>query len=121
MFDPAIMPRTKVVASSHAHGTGSAGTGSSHGSQRPSARPPSEPTPAALAPPASAPRKIIPPRYVNFGEITPLFLMICELLAHQGWISFFSSHQIYYPPLVQEFYGNMVKVDEKLVTFVRES
>ena len=75
----------------------------------------------APAPPATAPRKIIPPRYVDFGEITPLFLMICEILAHQGWISFFSVHQVFYPPLVQEFYENMVKVDDKLVTFVRRS
>ena len=58
---------------------------------------------------------------MDFGDITPLFPMICEMLAHQGWMSFFSSHQVFYPPLVQEFYGNMVKVDEKLVTFVRGS
>ena len=45
--------------------------------------------------------------------------MLCDLLAHQGWISFFSAHQVYYPLLVQEFYGNMIKVDEKLVTNVR--
>ena len=51
----------------------------------------------------------------------PLFLMICEMLAHQGWMSFFSSHQVFYPLLVQEFYNNMVKIDEKLVTFVRGS
>ena len=44
--------------------------------------------------------------------------MICEMLAHQDWILFFSSHQVYYPPLVQEFYGNLIKVDEKLVTHI---
>ena len=30
-------------------------------------------------------------------------------------------HQVFYPPLTQEFYRNMVKVDDKLVTFVRGS
>ena len=58
---------------------------------------------------------------MDFGEITPLFLMICEMLAHQGWISFFSAHQVYYPPLVQEFYGNLRKVEDRLVTLVQGS
>ena len=43
------------------------------------------------------------------------------MLAHQGWISFFNTHQVYYPPLVQEFYGNLRKVEDKLVTLVRGS
>ena len=87
-----IMPRVKKMATTHSYGMGSADAGSSRGSRRPSARPPSELKPIAPAPPPSTPQKLIPPRYVNFGEITPLFLMICEMVAHQGWISFFSSH-----------------------------
>ena len=83
-----IMPRLKKMATSHSYDTRSADIDSSCGSRRPSARPPPKLTPVALAPPPSAPWKIIPPRYVDFGEIMPLFPMICEMLGHQDGFHF---------------------------------
>ena len=47
--------------------------------------------------------------------------MLCDFIAYQEWTSFFDDYQVYYPHLVQEFYGNLHKEDENLVTLVHDT
>ena len=74
--------------------------------------------PVAPVPSPSALQKFIPPCYVVLGEILEMFPMICDFVEYQGWTTFFENYKIFYPHLVQEFYGNLHKEDEKLVTSI---
>ena len=60
--------------------------------------------------------KLLLPRYINFED--PQFCQTCsrllDIFKFQGWMDFLSTHRVYYPRLVSEFFQNFQSNDKKL-------
>ena len=59
--------------------------------------------------------KLLLPRYIDFED--PQFYQVCsrllDIFRFQRWIDFLSSHRVYYPRLVSEFFQNFQSNEKK--------
>jgi Putative plant transposon protein len=65
------------------------------------------------------PRRLLPPRYIDFNDISPYVPEFEAMFAAQGWTDFVSSYRRYYPQLVQQFYSNLVLENDRLYSMVK--
>jgi hypothetical protein len=66
-----------------------------------------------------SPRRVLPPRYIDFTDISPYVSQLEELFGAQGWVGFVSAYRRYYPQLVQQFYSNLVIENDRLYSMVK--